>query len=159
LDSEAELIKKQTLLGRVYFLAAIPFLGAVLAPWILGPEGNNQGPSFVLWSFTVLIFSSAVSLGYSLGQNQKWLYLNGFIALLFAGLGLGCVLLAFTAPQFAAVALLTVLHRFNWVWLQKSQALSAEFFKLHNRFVWTLLVCHMLVMLNLIYAVRSAAVS
>lgn len=155
MDNEADIIKKQLLLGRVYFLALIPFAGAVLIPWILGPKAGNYGPTFVLWSFTVLLFVSAVNLGYTLGQKQQWLYLQGFISLLLGGLGVGCVLLALEAgAPFASITGLTVLHWLSWLWMQKSRALSPAFFKQHNRFVWTTLGCHMLVLFNLIYVVR-----
>lgn len=157
MNTDADILKRQLLLGRVYFLALIPFAGAVLSPWILGPEAVNYGPTFVLWSFTVLLFVSAVNLGYLLAQDQQWVYLQSFVALLLGGLGIGCVLLALGAgAPFASIAGLTVLHWLSWLWMQRSQALSPAFFKQHNRFVWTTLGCHMLVLLNLIYVARAS---
>lgn len=155
MESEAEAFKKRALLGRVYFLAVLPFIGAVVAPWVLGPKAVSPAPAFILWSFAVLLFVNATSLGYAIARNEKLTYIHGFIALLAAASGIACVLLAQTKPTaFAAVAVLTVLHWMSWIWMQKSRALDPDFFKQHNRFVWTALACHMLVLLNLIYTVR-----
>lgn len=155
MESEAEAFKKQALLGRVYFLAVLPFIGAVIAPWILGPKAVSPAPVFILWSFAVLLLVNATSLGYAIGRNEKLTYIHGFIALVATASGIACVLLAQTkSTSFAAVAVLTVLHWLSWMWLQRSRTLDSDFFKQHNRFVWTALACHMLVLLNLIYAVR-----
>lgn len=155
LNSDME--KKYALLGRVYFFAVIPFVGAVLAPWILGPNASHVLPGFLLWSFSVLLFINASSVGYALGKDEKWVYLHGFIALVLSALGMACVLMSnLSATPFTAIALLTFLHWASWLWLQKSRSFAPTFFKHHNRFVWTALACHMLVLLNLIYVARTA---
>lgn len=155
-EHKDDTVKTHLLLGRVYFLAIIPFAGAVLAPWVFGPAGNHHGTTFVLWSFTVLLFASAANVGYAVGQNEKLLYLHGLVSVVLAAIGIACVLLAMSARlPFASVAVLTVLHWLSWLWMQKSRTLTPAFFKQHNRFVWTALACHMLVLLNLIYAART----
>lgn len=157
METEKEAFKMQVLLGRVYFLALLPFIGAVVAPWVLGPEAVSPAPTFVIWSFSVLLFVSAASVGYAVGRNEKLLRIHGFVSLLLAAAGIACVLLAMaTTAFFSSVAILNVLHWAGWMWIQKSRTLDKDFFKQHNRFVWTTLACHMLVMLNLIYAAKAA---
>lgn len=150
-ESERPLQQWSTL-GRVYFLALIPFVGTVAAPWILGPGAALDNLVFVVWSFTVLVFCNAAHFGFGLGAKERFIYLHGIIILVLCAFALTSLFLALRpAANFAGLALLTVSHWLSWLWLQKSRTLSTEFFKQHNRFVWTILACHMLVLFNVIY--------
>lgn len=147
------------LLGRVYFIAIIPFFGAAIAPWVLGPAAGAQVPEFLLWSFTVLIFCSAGGLGFRAGAGERFIALHAFVCLAICAAAVGAYFVGLDGQPFVAVALLTFLHWVHLLWLQKTGHLAKEVLKQHQRFIWTALVCHMVVLLNLIYSVKFAAAS
>lgn len=147
--------KKILLAGRIYFIAVIPFFGGAIAPWILGPTAGAEVPAFLLWSFTILVFCSAGWLGFKLSTHPQRAPLHLFVGLLISG----CAIAAFLAQQsgkpFAAAAILTVLHWLHLWWVQKDSNLNKDVLKQHQRFIWTALACHMMVLLNLVYAVKT----
>lgn len=150
--------RRQVLLSRIYFLAVIPFGGAVLVPWIFGPGATDPTFLFVVWSYTVSLFTTATSVGFALGRDEESTHLHALVAVLTAAFGIASVLLIVAkGAAFAAVAVLMVVHWMAWLWMQKSRPINSETSRQHNRFVWTLLSCHMLVLLNLVYATRVNA--
>lgn len=154
--SEAQALRRRALLGRIYFLAVLPFVGAVIAPWVFGPQAGDPAPAFIVWSFTVLIFGNAFITGFVFARHEKYVYLQGLIALLFCALGIACLLFFIARQQsFAPVAVLTVLHWLSWLWMQRITPLSSHTDKQHSRFIWTVLACHMMVLLNLIYELKT----
>ncbi|MCR6651019.1 MAG: hypothetical protein NVV73_05715 [Cellvibrionaceae bacterium] len=149
-------VESAQLLGRIYFIAVIPFFGGAVAPWIIGPSGGAEVPIFLLWSFTVLIFCAAGWLGFSVGARVKYAPLHTFVGLVVCGCAVGAFLAVQTHKTFLAASVLTVLHWLHLWWLQKTGGLDKDALKQHRRFVWTVLACHMMVLLNMIYAVKTA---
>lgn len=142
-------------LGQVYFLALIPCIGTAVAPWLFGPNVPVNLSLFVLWSFTILVVSSAAFWGYSVGLG-KWVFLNGLCACLLVAFGFFAAVLALNAAsQFAAISILAVLHWCAILWCNKSFRFGDDFLKQHHRFVWTLLATHMFVLFNVIYAMKA----
>jgi len=146
--------KSARLLGRIYFIAIIPFFGGAIAPWILGPAASTSA-EFVLWSFTVLVFCNAGWLGFQAGSGERFIALHALVSLAICAAAVGAYMTVGDSIPFVAVALLTFLHRVHLIWLQKTSRLAVEIMKQHRRFIWTLLVCHMMVLLNLIYLVKT----
>lgn len=146
--------KSSQLLGRIYFIAIIPFFGGAIAPWILGPAANADAAEFLLWSFTVLIFCSAGWFGFKVGAGERFVTLHAFVSLVISASAVGAWLVASAKTPFVGVALLTFLHWVHLLWLQKTQTIGKDVLKHHQRFVWTLLACHMVVLLNLIYLIK-----
>lgn len=144
------------LMGRIYFIAVIPFFGGAIAPWIIGPSANAEVPVFLLWSFTVLVFCCAGWLGFNIGARTPHAPLHTFVSLVLCGCAVGALLALQTQKPFLAAALLTVLQWLHLLWLQKTGGLEKEILKQHQRFIWTVLACHMVVLLNMIYAVKTA---
>jgi len=149
-------IKSAQLLGRIYFVAVIPFFGGAIAPWITGPSASAEVPIFLLWSFTVLLFCSAGWMGFSIGARARHAPLHTFVGLVISGFAVGAFLALQTKKAFLAATILTVLHWLHLWWLQKTGSLDKEILKQHQRFIWTVLACHMVVLLNMIYVVKTA---
>jgi|GEM_PF-3298794 hypothetical protein len=143
------------LLGRIYFIAIIPFFGGAVAPWLLGPAVQADATEFMLWSFVVLIFCSAGWLGFKIGSGERFVALQLFISLAVCASAVAAALAARAKSPFIGVTLLTFLHWVNLVWLQKTGTLHKDILKQHQRFVWTLLACHMVVLWNLIYRMQA----
>ena len=148
--------KNIQLIGRIYFIASLPFFGGAIAPWIFGPTAGAEVPAFLLWSFSSLIFCSAGWLGFSVSSHPQRAPLHAFVSLLICGCGIGAVLAQQSQNIFAAAAILTVLHWLHLWWVQKTGGLSKEVLKQHQRFIWTALACHMMVLLNMVYVVKTA---
>jgi hypothetical protein len=144
------------LIGRMYFIAVIPFFGGAIAPWIVGPTAGAEVPAFLLWSFTVLIFCSAGWFGFTVAIRPMRTALQMFVSLALCGVAIGALLAQQSQKPFVAAAILTVLHWLNLLWLQKTGEVNKDVLKQHQRFIWTVLACHMVVLLNLVYAVKTA---
>lgn len=144
------------LMGRIYFIAIIPFFGGAIAPWIVGPTAGAEVPAFLLWSFTVLIFCSAGWFGFTVGTRPRHAILQMFVSLALCGVAIGAFLAQQSQKLFVAAAILTLLHWLHLLWLQKTGGLNKDVLKQHQRFIWTVLACHMMVLLNLVYAVKTA---
>jgi hypothetical protein len=144
------------LMGRVYFIAIIPFFGGAIAPWIVGPTASAEVPAFLLWSFTVLIFCVAGWFGFSSASHPRCAPLHLFISLAICGCAIGAFLAQQSQNSFVAAAILTVLHWLHLLWVQKAGSFDKEVLKQYRRFIWTTLACHMMVLLNMIYAVKTA---
>jgi hypothetical protein len=142
------------LLGRIYFVAIIPFFGGAIAPWILGPAATTAAAEFLLWSFVVLIFCSAGWLGFKIGAGERFVALQLFVSMTLCAVAVGAYLTARGKTPFIAVALFTFLYWTHLLWVQKTSHLCRELLKQHQRFIWTALACHMVVLLNLIYLVK-----
>lgn len=148
--------KNFQLMGRVYFISVIPFFGGAIAPWIIGPTANAEVPAFLLWSFTVLIFCSAGWFGFTVGTHPRRAALQMFVSFALCGSAIGALLAQQSQKSFVAAALLTLLHWLHLLWLQKTGGLNKDVLKQHQRFIWTVLACHMVVLLNMVYAVKTA---
>lgn len=144
------------LMGRIYFIAVIPFFGGAIAPWIVGPTAGAEVPAFLLWSFTVVIFCSASWFGFSVAKNPRRAVLQMFVTFALCGIAIAAFLAQQSQKPFIAAAILTIVHWLHLLWLQKTGALDKDVLKPHRRFVWTVLACHMMVLLNLVYAVKTA---
>lgn len=146
------------LIGRIYFIALIPFLGAAVGPWVLGHENIHELPVFMLWSFTALVFAAAAYWGALVHAQTRLINVHLLFCLSVVALGLIAVLMSgYQTVPFASVALLGGLHWLNLKWMQKTglwQSLAKDFTKQHQKFVWVALACHMFVLLNLIYSAR-----
>lgn len=150
----------ERMIGRVYFVAIIPFFGAAVAPWMLGHLDQRELPSLVIWSFTVLIFSAGAHTGAQLFRKSNAVFLHAFAATIISALGIAASFWAFTrAEYFAPVAFLILAHWLNFLWLKRSRLwlnIEPKIGKQHNRFVWTVLACHMFVLFNIISAAKTA---
>lgn len=146
------------LLGRIYFIAIIPFFGGALASWIL-PENQGAPAEFLLWSFTLLIFCSAGWLGYTLGAGERLVALHTFVSLAIGAGAVAAYLVARAATAWG-LTLLLMAHGAHLLWVRKTsqpgqlllqrQPLDPDILKQHQRFVWTLLACHAAVILSLL---------
>lgn len=143
------------LTGRIYFIAVIPFFGGAVAPWIVGPTDGAEIPAFLLWSFTVLIFCCAGWLGFTVSTHPRRSPLQMFVSLALCGIAVGAILAQQNQKPFICATILTVLHWLHLLWLQKTGGLNKDILKPHQRFIWTVLACHMMVLLNLVYAVKA----
>src|SRR5690606_9165752 len=118
--------------------------------------GGAEVPAFLLWSFTTLIFCSAGWLGFSVSAHPRRAPLYLFVSLAICGCAIGAFLAQQSQNSFVAAAILTVLHWLHLLWVQKAGSLDKEVLKQCRRFIWTALACHMMVLLNMIYAVKTA---
>jgi len=148
--------KYQQLMERVYFVAIIPFFGGAIAPWILGPAANAEVPIFLLWSFTVLIFCTAGWLGFNSATRPKLAVLHTLVGLLITGLAVSAFLAVQHQKVIIAAAIFTFLHWAHLWWVRKTNNVEGDFLKNHQKFVWTVLACHMMVLLNMVYLVKTA---
>lgn len=151
----------QQLISRLGLIALVPFLAGVAAPWLFGPVGFQTLPVFKLWSFTLLVFLLALSLGAQAQVDSRRVPAQLLLALLLLGVGVGAMLLSDTGGGlFAGLALLTFCHWGNWVWLQRTASwrdTSQDFKKATGRLFWVVLASHMLALLNILYLLRQSS--
>lgn len=145
-------------MGQMYFISIIPFIGAAVVPWVLGPEAIQNSPLFLVWSVSVLIFICGGWLGYNLSESKRLSRIHILVNVIFVTSAVACLLFSLKqSTPFSVVAILTFIHWLNLFWMQKTRSWSAlpkEISKLHLRFIWTALACHMLVLFDLIYLIR-----
>lgn len=147
------------ILGRIYFVLLLPYLAAAVGPWLFGP-GNAADYQFVLlWSFTLLVFINALMTGLGVRFNPRLVFAFTMLAVGHVALALFAVLWGLKASTpFAGFALLTVLHWSTWLWNQRFLSIRQDVYRLHNRFVWGGLACHMFILLNLAWVLRQLPV-
>lgn len=143
-------------LGRIYFVLLFPYLAAAVGPWLLGPQNALDLQFVLMWSFTTVVFTNAAMAATGVQLRPTYIYFYTLLALAHTAVALFAALWSLKAVNpFAAVALLTVLHWSTWLWNQRLISLNPDIYKLHNRFVWACLVCHMFILMNLAYAIRQ----
>lgn len=149
------------MLGRIYFIAIIPFFAAAAGPWIFGSANNKELPVLLLWSFTVLVFVVASFVGALAQAGNKLIAGHLLVGMITVATALSALLLGVLgAFGFAATALLLVLHWTTLTWIKRSElwvTLDNNWQMQHNRFVWTIVACHMFVLLNVLYQMREQA--